>query len=307
VNDSDTTEIKNCAKTLATMANGAALRFTAAERSKGRFMRAPDGHDAGADAGGGAGGSEAAASGSETVGQGAAPLDDAAAVAAADGGTDTGVVAGGDSQDGKDPLDAPGILDDAEKAKVDAKEGEDGKGGEAGKDGDAAPLVGEAPEAYELTPPEGFTIDKTSLDVFDPVFRELGLTKEGAQKVVDAAPAFVEHITNQVQNAQVQQIVDTRKQWADAALADPEIGGANLDRSKQYAASVFDRYGLKPDGPFRTLLNESGLANHPDMIRVFAKIGHDMGEDGFPVGEGAPRVPSSRVERMYPDDQPKTA
>ena len=274
----DTTETENSTRTRID------LRLTPAERAKGRFMRAPDGHDGG-DTGGGA----------EAVGEGAAPLDDAASKP--DGGGSV------------DPLDAPGILDDAGKPEGDGKpEGEKPEGDakpEGEKDGDAAPLVGEVPETYELTAPEGFVIDKTSLDIFDPVFRELGLTKEGAQKMADAAPAFVEHIAQQVAGAQVQQIIDTRKAWADAAIADPEIGGKNLEMSKQLAASVFDRYGLKPDGPFRTLLNESGLANHPDMIRVFAKIGHDMKEDGFPVGEGAPKPASSRTERMYPDDQPK--
>lgn len=286
------------ASLMTTTANSRGLRYSAAERAKGRFMRSPDGHDAGADTGGGAGG---AAAGAEPVGQGAAPLDDAAVPP--DGEAAAAAAAGGTAA--VDPLDAPGILTDAEKAKVDAKEGEDGKSGEEGKGDDDAPLVGEAPEKYELTPPEGFTIDETAMGIFDPVFRKLGLTKDGAQEVANAAPAFIEHVTQQVQGAQLQEILDTRKAWADSSLADPEIGGKNLERSKQLAASVFDRYGLKPDGPFRSLLNETGLANHPDMIRVFAKIGNDMREDGFPVGEGAPKPNTSRVERMYPDDVPK--
>lgn len=296
MNDSkDTTETEN----LMTMArlNSRGLRFTPAERAKGRFMRSPDGHDAGADAGGGSG--DAAASASEQTerpGEGGAPLDDAAAAPGGD--------AAAPGAEGGDPLDKPGLLDGAEKAASEAKAGEDGKSGEDGKGDDAAPLVGEAPEAYELTPPEGFTIDKEAMEIFDPVFRKLGLTKEGAQEVANAAPAFVEHVTNRVQDAQLQQIMDTRKQWADASLSDPEIGGKNLERSLQLSAAVFDRYGLKADGPFRTLLSETGLANHPDMIRVFAKIGNDISEDGFTVGEGAPKPAQSRVERMYPNDVP---
>jgi hypothetical protein len=32
---------------------------------------------------------------------------------------------------------------------------------------------------------------------------------------------------------------------------------------------------------FRTLLNETGLGNHPEMIRAFARIGERVSEDGF--------------------------
>lgn len=280
--------------------------MTPAERRAGRFMRAPDGHgDAGAgggDAGSGSGDGATAGSG---VGEGAAPLEDAAKGAAGEGEG----AAAGEGGAAADPLDDKGILSDAEGAKPEG-EGEEGKDGEdkgdkeGEGDGEAVDLIGDVPESYTVNAPEGFVLDEAAMAIFDPVFRELTLTDAGAQKLVDAAPAFVEHVTNQVQQAQVDQIVNTRKEWAAASLADPEIGGKNLERSKQLAASVFDRCGLKPDGPFRTLLNESGLANHPDMIRVFAKIGHDMAEDGFPVGEGVPAAKGSILERMYPNDQP---
>jgi hypothetical protein len=273
---------------------GRSIRLTPAERLKGRLMRAPDGHGDGGAAGGEGGGDGAPAGGEGGSGVGdGAPLDDARKIEG-----EGGEAAGGD------PLDEATILGDAEGAKP---EGESEGGEGEGKEGDdaAGPLVGDVPETYTIAAPEGTVLDETAMGIFDPVFRKLGLTDAGAQELVNAAPALIDHIAGQAAQQQMDAIVNTRKEWAQAAMADPEIGGKNLERSKQLAASVFDRYGLKADGPFRTILNDSGLANHPDMIRVFAKIGADMAEDSFPVGDGTPAKDQSRLERMYPNDTPK--
>ena len=189
-----------------------------------------------------------------------------------------------------DPLDAPGLLDDVKAGEEkpgtaeDAKEGEGDGEAKPGADADA-PLIGEAPETYAITAPEGTTLDAAALEMFDPVFRKLGLTDAGAQALVDQVPAYLAHVQAKTQEGMVANIVATRKEWADAAAADPEIGGAKFEESKSLAAKVFDRFGLAPDGAFRTLLKESGLGNHADMIRVFAKIGRAIGEDGFDRGE----------------------
>ena len=252
----------------------------------------------------------------ETTPATGAPTDAAAAGgAAADAGANGGDAGGeGGSSDsgagdagtgGGDPLDAPGVLDGDGKPAGEGEGGEGGKEGEgsdggdgAGGEGADAPLTGEAPEAYEVTAPEGMTLDKAALDMFDPVFRKLGLTNAGAQEVVNAAPGFVQHIRDQVAGGVVSDVVAQRKAWADAAAADPEIGGARFEESKALAAKAFDRLGLAPEGPFRTLLKESGLGNHPDMIRAMVKMGRAIGEDGFERGE-AGKADTPIWDRVY--------
>jgi len=247
-----------------------------------------------------------------------APTDAAAAGGAAANAGDAGGDAGGEggSSDGGtaggDPLDAPGVLDaveggkesdagtDGEGDKSKEGEGTDGADGEGDGDkaGEDAPLTGEVPEAYEVTAPEGVTLDKAALDMFDPVFRKLGLTNAGAQEIVNAAPGFVDHIRDQVAGGVVSDVVAQRKAWAEAAAADPEIGGARFEESKALAAKAFDRLGLAPDGGFRTLLKESGLGNHPDMIRAMVKMGRAIGEDGFERGE-AGKADTPIWDRVY--------
>lgn len=245
---------------------------------------------------------------SETTQTGTAATDaagaaDAGAAGAADAGAaDGGAAAGADGAAtgagaagaaGGDPLDAPGVLDGVEGDGKPAGEGEgEGADGDKGKDGEggegegaAAALTGEVPESYAVTPPEGFTLDPKAMELFDPVFRKLTLTNEGAQELVNAAPAFVSHIRDQVAGGVVADVVAARKAWADEAAADPEIGGAKFDESKALAAKAFDRLGFASDGKFRTFLKESGLGNHPEMIRAMVKMGRAIGEDGFDRGE----------------------
>lgn len=243
---------------------------------------------------------------SETTQTGAAPIDGAPAAAAADAGAagsaDAGAgadaaAAGGAAADGTatgaeggDPLDAPGVLDGVEGDGKPAGEGEgedkpkEGEG-EGGEGEAAAALTGEVPEAYAFTAPEGVTLDPKAMEIFDPVFRKLTLTNEGAQELVNVAPAFVSHIRDQVAGSVVSDVVAARKAWADEAAADPEIGGAKFEESKTLAAKAFDRLGFAPDGKFRSFLKETGLGNHPEMIRAMVKMGRAIGEDGFDRGE----------------------
>ena len=56
---------------------------------------------------------------------------------------------------------------------------------------------------------------------------------------------------------------------------------------------------------FADLMNETGMANHPDMVKTFARIGAAMGEDdsdtGGRAGAGAPKSEFERLKAMYPN------
>jgi len=140
-----------------------------------------------------------------------------------------------------------------------------------------APVV---PEKYELTL-EGVELDADSLAVAEPVFKELGLSNDQANKLMPVAKQFSERIADQT----LQSIVDAgrvqKAQWADAAKADPEIGGAKFQETTHLAAKALDALGFPEGSEFRKALTETGFGNHPDMIRAMRKIGEMIGEDGF--------------------------
>lgn len=129
-----------------------------------------------------------------------------------------------------------------------------------------------APEKYEFTPPEGQELDANALAVFEPIAKELGLSQEQAQKLVDIYP----QIQQQQAEAWGKQVAD----WGEQVKADKEIGGDKFNASVGAAQRALDQFG---NTELREYLNASGLGNHPALVRFCAKVGKAMAEDTFVV------------------------
>lgn len=241
--------------------------MTPAERRAGRFLRAPD-HDA--STGGGDTGD---------TGEGA----DAGDVNDANVEGETGDDAGGADQQGDDADDDGTAL---------------GGKGEEEKGGDEPPAG--PPEAYELTAPEGMTLDADMVAEATPVFKELNLSNDAAQKLMPVAGKFAEKIAANAVQGIIDRGNEQRKAWLDTAKKDPEIGGGKWDASLHAAGRGLDALGFKEGSDFRKALNETGFGNHPDMIRAFAKVGQMVGEDGdFVRSDAGASVKVPAEDRWY--------
>lgn len=135
-----------------------------------------------------------------------------------------------------------------------------------------------APEAYEFKAAEGAELDTEALKDFEPVARELNLTNEQAQKLVDAYPKILAG----VQQRQADAWQATTEQWAADVKADKEIGGDKLTGNLSAAQRALDQFGT-PE--LKEYLNTTGLGNHPDLVKTFVKIGKAMSEDGMVTGK----------------------
>lgn len=201
--------------------------------------------------------------------------------------------------------DAPEGAIEADAASFDSGEGQ---GDLVEQDGEEFHDDGghEVPDAYDLEAPGGFSIDLQALAVATPVFKELGLSNEQANKLMPVAAKFAAGLSDKL-NAQIlSQVHADRKAWLDTAMADREIGGANWKQTLAKGAFALDNLGFPKGSPFRVLLDESGLGNHPEMIRAWAKVGRAIGEDGdFVRGSGNFHSRRDTAETLYPDDSPK--
>lgn len=135
-----------------------------------------------------------------------------------------------------------------------------------------------APEKYEFKAGEGVELDTEALKDFEPVARDLNLTNEQAQKLVDAYPKILAG----VQQRQAEAWQAQTEQWAADVKADKEIGGDKLTANLSAAQRVLDQFGT-PE--LKTYLNDTGLGNHPDLVKAFVKIGKAMSEDGMVTGK----------------------
>lgn len=133
-----------------------------------------------------------------------------------------------------------------------------------------------APDKYEFTKPETLTaFDDVVIGKFSEVAKELNLTQEAAQKVLDTvAPA--------IQQRQAETVKAMQESWLESTKADKEIGGEKMGENLGIAKKALDAFGSQE---LRALLNESGLGNHPEVIRMFYKAGQAISEDKF-VGGG---------------------
>jgi len=287
--------------TKSTALRGALLASTAfmspAERAMGRFMRGPDDHDAGG--GGGSGGGEGDA------GAGDQGAGDQGAGDGNDGAADGGDAGAGDGASGDDDGSGGTALGDG------SGEGDDdGASGEGEGEGDGGAAEG-APDAYDLTV-DGVTLDAELVAEADPILRELNLSNDQAKTLVPMAQKMMDRAVDATVNDIVARGNQQRKEWLDAAKADPEIGGAKWDETMHVAARGLDALGfVKGDEakniqahPFRLALESTGFGNHPDMIRLCAKLGELVGEDGDFVraDASAPGAKDDVAKRLYPND-----
>lgn len=277
--------------TKATLLSSAAfIRPTELERSVGRLMRSPEGHDS-------APAPTPAPAPAPTPAPAPAPTptpSPSPSASALDGGED------GDEGDEGDGSALGGGEDDAGNTDEVEKTAEEIAAEEA------AAKAAKVPEAYELTAPEGLTLDEEAVTFATPIFKELGLSNEDANKLLPAAAQLVQRTQDQMNQQYEMQVAATRKEWLDSARADPEIGGPNWKESLAVGAKALDLLGAPKGSPFRDLLNDSGLGNHPEVIRIFAKVGRAIGDDPqFLRSNGAHQPKRDRAETLYPEDTPK--
>lgn len=167
-------------------------------------------------------------------------------------------------------------------------EGQQADGGKTEGDQKDTEQKAGAPEKYEFQAPEGQQFDEAVIGAFSEVAKELNLPQDAAQKVLDkVAPVIAARQTEQLQAA--------RTEWANTAKADKEFGGDKLDENLAVAKKGLETLGT-PE--LRALLNESGLGNHPEVIRVFYRAGKAISEDRIVTGaQGAAQ--SGDARRIY--------
>jgi hypothetical protein len=151
------------------------------------------------------------------------------------------------------------------------------------------------PDTYEaFTLPEGVALDPEIDAKLKETAKELGLTQEQAQKIADLGAQQSARWVGDL-NAQVEA---TSQSWVDAAKADPEIGGNRLGDTLSASKLALDRFAT-PE--LKELLETSRLGNHPEVIRLMAKVGRAISDDSFVPSGDTRTTPKTLSERLYPN------
>jgi hypothetical protein len=128
------------------------------------------------------------------------------------------------------------------------------------------------PEVYDIKFKDT-QVDKETLDVFTPIFKELGLSNPEAQKLADAYAPILAKSIELAQKESMDYFNKIKEEWREKGIK--ELGP---DKEKKLAecAKVRNKFG---DDELKQLLDETGIGNHPAVIRMFRKIGEVTNED----------------------------
>lgn len=166
------------------------------------------------------------------------------------------------------------------------------------------------PPTYEpFTVPDGVTLQPERLGDFTSLLGEFeGQSKADHAAVQAFGQKLVERHVAEVQRtlADVQKLNDAKwdrqkMAWHDEFMADPEIGGNRFQTSVDSAIQFIRTHGGSDEqqAEIRQLMNDSGIGNHPAMIRLLAKAGMAMSE-GRPLAGRMPAAPpKSNTQKMY--------
>ena len=137
------------------------------------------------------------------------------------------------------------------------------------------------------------SIDQELLKEATEIFGESKLSVEQAQKLIQLQEKFIEKSQAQYH--------DTVEGWVKEAKKDPEFGGKDYEKNMAAVNKAFKEYGSESLGEF---LDTYRFGNHPEVIRMFYRIGLTLKEDSK-AGAGIGKKPSSDgktlAERMYPN------
>lgn len=124
--------------------------------------------------------------------------------------------------------------------------------------------------------PEAWGKEPASGAKFTAIAKELALKSDGGQKLVDWANEQGTALLEAASKARESELQKEQQSWVDALKADAEFAGDKFDPALKSAQRAMTAVGTPA---LKQFLEETGLGNHPEMVRAFARMGAKLGED----------------------------
>lgn len=138
------------------------------------------------------------------------------------------------------------------------------------------------PEKYEFKAPEGTTLDETTITEASAIFKELGLTNEQGQKLVDLQAK----LGKTAAEAPYKAYDAMREGWQNEVKADKEIGHI-LPKVKETIGKALDTLGDPAlVTSFKEAMNLTGAGDHPAFVKAFYKFAQSVVEGPHVSGKG---------------------
>jgi hypothetical protein len=170
-----------------------------------------------------------------------------------------------------------------------------------------------APEKYsDFSAPDGYTIDPKVIESATPIFKELGLSQESAQKLVDFHTQQMLAAAKGPQDA----YEAMRSDWQAKVKSDPDLAKAvngdktGLDAVKLDIGRALAAVGdAKLVADFKEAMNTTGVGDHPAFVKTLWRLAsfvtegkHVSGSGPSPHGQSDPSkgAPRTGAQALYP-------
>lgn len=143
------------------------------------------------------------------------------------------------------------------------------------------------PESYDLDIPENMAMTDEAKASLDEKFREAGLSQEQASAVFGMYKDTIEDMNRA--------LAQQSTKWLEETKKDPDLGGSNFVATTANVRRVTTRFG---DEAFASLMNETGLGNHPALLRFLNKVGASLAEDRAGSGRATSKAPNRPLHEL---------
>lgn len=138
-------------------------------------------------------------------------------------------------------------------------------------------------EGYDLSGIVPETYNQGVVEEFKKKAHETGMSAEGVRKMAEWYKELELKQRDSIEKAKMiqadQHILELKKDF-----------GVNFDTEVKNARKALDAY---TDSAFRKYMDDTGLGNHPALVKAFAKIGRELSEDKLVQSDTAVRLAKS--------------
>jgi hypothetical protein len=142
------------------------------------------------------------------------------------------------------------------------------------------------PASYEIKLADGFTVDEPTLTEARQMFAELGVPKEGGQKLIDLYTKVAQKQAEQFASAAQTQFQETQQTWINELNKLPEFTGEARERNLGYLGRLMDEFG-SPEA--NAVMATTGAGNNPAVVKYILSMGQALleGEPTPPANPGS--------------------
>lgn len=163
---------------------------------------------------------------------------------------------------------------------------------------------------YEFNLPEGAEADNPRFKSFQTKlgeFQNLSKAEQAAvqkfgQEMIDMHIEDTKTVVESLNKSNWDWFNNRNKEWLETAKKDPSIGGDNWDSTVSSAQQAISLYGGNKSQQIEVakMLQETGVENHPALLRFLSNITKIAAKEGSPVSsQSAPVQKAGIAQSMY--------